>query len=85
MKIELLSVAKPWNPDLKLKEPQEVEAPKFQMTHEGGKVVNLRHRPPLPLGNIPGTYLCYRLSRPKSHSAAGRILSKKISNYTTGN
>jgi hypothetical protein len=26
--------------------------------HEGGKVVSPMHRPPLPPGNIPGTYFC---------------------------
>jgi hypothetical protein len=25
--------------------------------HEGSKVVSLTHRPPLPLGNFPGTHL----------------------------
>jgi len=25
---------------------------------EGGKVVNLTHRPPLPLENSPGTLFC---------------------------
>ena len=29
-----------------------------QLPHEGGKVVNPTHRPPLPPGNIPGTYFC---------------------------
>jgi hypothetical protein len=29
-----------------------------QSTHEGGKVVSSRHRPPLPPGSIPGTYFC---------------------------
>jgi len=29
-----------------------------QWTHEGGKVVSFTHRPPLPPGNIPGTYFC---------------------------
>ena len=38
-----------------------------------------------PPGNIPGTHFCYRLSRPQSHSAAGRIMSTKNSNDTTGN
>jgi len=28
------------------------------MAHDGGKVVSLMHRPPLPLGNTPGTHLC---------------------------
>ena len=35
-----------------------------QSAHEGGKVVSPTHRPPLPSGNIPGTYFCYRLSNP---------------------
>jgi len=25
---------------------------------DGGKVVSLRHRPPLPSGNTPGTHFC---------------------------
>ena len=25
---------------------------------DGGKVVSLKHRPPLPPGNTPGTYFC---------------------------
>ena len=25
---------------------------------DGGKVVSLAHRPPLPTGNTPGTHLC---------------------------
>ena len=29
-----------------------------QSAHEGGKVVSLTHRPPLPPGNIPGTHFC---------------------------
>jgi len=37
-------------------------------------VVSLTHRPPLPAGNTPGDYFCYRLSRPQGHSAIGRIL-----------
>ena len=32
------------------------------MEQDGGKVVSLMHRPPLPLGNTPGTHFCYRLS-----------------------
>jgi hypothetical protein len=27
---------------------------------DGGKVVNLTHRPPLPPGNAPGTHFCVR-------------------------
>jgi len=25
---------------------------------DGGKVISLRHRPPLPPGNTPGTHFC---------------------------
>ena len=41
---------------------------------DGGKVVSLTHRPPLPPGNAPGTHFCQRPSRPQGHSAIGRIL-----------
>jgi len=27
-------------------------------TQDGGKVVSLKHRPPLPSGNAPGTHFC---------------------------
>jgi hypothetical protein len=54
------------------------------LAHEGGTVVSPTHRPPLPAGNIPGTHFCWRLSRPQSHNAAGRM-SMKISNDTIGN
>jgi hypothetical protein len=53
--------------------------------HEVGKFVSPTHRPPLPTGNIPGTHFCYRLNQPQGHSAAGRIMSMKISNDTIGN
>jgi len=43
-------------------------------TQDGGKVVSLKHRPPLPPGNTPGTHLCWRLSGPQGCSAIGRIL-----------
>jgi hypothetical protein len=42
-----------------------------QSAHEGGKVVSLTQRPPLPPGNIPGTHFC----RPQGHNATGRIMS----------
>jgi len=29
-----------------------------QSAHKGGKVVSPTHRPPLTLGNIPGTHFC---------------------------
>jgi hypothetical protein len=56
-----------------------------QSAHEGGKVVSHTHRPPLLPRNIPVTHLCYRLSRPQGHSAAGMITSTKNSNITIGN
>ena len=28
------------------------------MAQDGGKVVSLTHRPPLPLGDAPGTHFC---------------------------
>src|SRR5215469_15453236 len=52
---------------------------------DGGKVVSLTHRPPLPPVNTPGTHFCYRLSRPQGHSVTGRIMSLKNSNDTIGN
>ena len=52
---------------------------------DGGKVVSLTHRPPLPPGNIPGTRFCQRLSRPQGHSVAGRIMSLNNANDTSGN
>jgi len=30
------------------------------MARDGGKVVSLTHRSPLPPGNAPGTHFCYR-------------------------
>ena len=38
-----------------------------------------------PLGNMPGTHFCCRLSQPPGHCAAGRIISKKNSSDTIGN
>ena len=52
---------------------------------DGGKVVGLTHRPPLPPGNTPGTHFWQRLSRPQGHSATGRIMSMKNSEDTIGN
>ena len=38
---------------------QEVNVPDFMtMAQDGGKVVSLMHRPPLPPGNAPGTHFC---------------------------
>jgi len=36
------------------------------MAQDGGKVVSLTHRPPLPPGNAPGAHSCWRLSRPRT-------------------
>ena len=52
---------------------------------DGGKVVSLTHRPPLPLANTPGTHFCYRLSRLQGHSGTLRIMSLKNSSDTIGN
>ena len=38
---------------------RKLRFPGFMTTaKDGGKVVSLRHRPPLPPGNIPGTHFC---------------------------
>jgi len=50
---------------------RKLRFPDFMTTAlDGGKVVSLTHRPPLPPGNAPGTHFC----RPQGHSAIGRIL-----------
>jgi len=38
---------------------RKLRFPDFMTTAQhGGKVVSLKHRPPLPPGNTPGTHLC---------------------------
>jgi hypothetical protein len=38
---------------------RKLRFPDFMTTaHDGGKVVSLTHRPPLPPGNTPGTHFC---------------------------
>jgi len=38
---------------------RRLRLPDFKtIEHEDGKVVRPKHRPPLPSGNIPGTYFC---------------------------
>ena len=65
---------------------QEVKVPRLRDNSTGWwKVVSLKHRPPLPPVNIPGTHLCWRLSQPQGHSAIGRIMSMKNSNDTSWN
>jgi hypothetical protein len=56
-----------------------------QSAHECGKVVIRKHRPPLPPGNISFTHFCWRLSRPQSNSAVGRIMWVKNYSGTIGN
>ena len=54
---------------------RKLRFPDYMTTaQDGGKVVNLTHRPPLPPGNAPGTHFCQMLSQPQGHSAFGRIL-----------
>jgi hypothetical protein len=39
--------------------PRSLSFPDFMTTvQDGGGVVNLTHRPPLPPGNTPGTHFC---------------------------
>ena len=65
---------------------RKLRFPHFMTTaQDGGKVVSLTHRPPLPPGNTPGTNFCWRLSRPQGHSATGRIISMKNSSDNIGN
>ena len=45
-----------------------------QLAHKCDKFVRRLYSP----GNIPGTHFCQRLSQPQGHSAAGRIMSKKV-------
>jgi hypothetical protein len=45
---------------------RKLRFPDFMTTaQDGGKVVSLTHRPPLPPGNTLGTHFCWRLSRPE--------------------
>ena len=52
---------------------------------DGGKVVSLTPLPPLSPGNTLGNQFCYGVSRSQGHSATGRIMSLKNSNYSIGN
>ena len=58
-----------------------------QSAHESGKVVSTdRLYPPTPPGNIPCTYsFLLEPEWTQDHSAAGRIMSMKISDDTIGN
>jgi hypothetical protein len=66
--------------------PRRLKFLDFMTTaQDGGRVVSLTHRPPLPPGNTPGGHFCQRLSRSKGHSATGSVMSPKNSNDTIGN
>jgi len=63
----------------RLRELQEVEAPRFQ-DNRHMKVVSLSALPTGRLnstGDIPGSHFCHSLSRTKGHSAAGKIITIK--------
>jgi len=57
-----------------------------QSARGGSTVVNPTYWLPLPPPqNIPSTHFCYRVSQPKGHSVARRIVSMKNSIDTFGN
>jgi len=59
---------------------QVVGAPRFRDNRHMKEVRSAQRTGRLyPPGNIPGTHLCWRLSRLQGHSAAGRIKSLKNS------
>jgi hypothetical protein len=65
---------------------RKLRFPDYMTTaQDGGKVVSLTHRPPLPPGNAPGSHFCQRLSRPQGHSAIERIMSMENSKDTIWN
>jgi hypothetical protein len=37
---------------------RKLRSPDFMTTQDDGKVVSLKHRPPLPPGNAPDTHFC---------------------------
>jgi hypothetical protein len=60
---------------------KKLRFPDFMTTaQDGGKVVSLTHRAPLPPGNNLIFISVKRLSRPQGQSATGRIMSLKNSN-----
>ena len=58
----------------------EVRRISRQSAQEGGKAVTRLYTP----GNICGTHLCYRLSLPCGHNAAGMIKSMKCRMISSG-
>jgi len=58
---------------------RKLRFPDFMTTAQnGGKVVSLMHRPPLPPGYVPGIDLCSRPSRPQGHSVIEDAYSTSI-------
>jgi len=48
-----------YRPGVAQRIPGSLRFPDFMTTaQEGGRVVNLTHRPPLPPGNPPGAHIC---------------------------
>jgi hypothetical protein len=46
-----------YRPGVAQRVPKNLRFPNFmKMAQDGGKVVSLTHRPPLPSGNTPGTH-----------------------------
>jgi hypothetical protein len=39
----------------------------------GGEIVSRTRRPPFTTRKLPGTQFCWRLSKPRGHSAVGRV------------
>ena len=66
---------------------QEVEAPRIsrESVVEGGKVVSLRHRPPLPPRKYSWYSFLLEAKSTQGLSAAGRIKSMTIFNDSIGN
>ena len=47
-----------YRPGVAQRVSRNLRFPDFMTTQDGGKVVSLTHRPPLPPGNTPGTHFC---------------------------
>jgi hypothetical protein len=56
-----------------------------QLAYASGKLVISMHWRPLPLGDIPATHFCLRLSHPQGQRAARRFKSMNNPSYSIGN